>query len=69
MVEADRQDARAKKIERRFTFHELHAYYVSRHKAERGMLPALDANPATTARADDLTKIAKRRSMSFSSWE
>ncbi|UTV56387.1 tyrosine-type recombinase/integrase [Burkholderia arboris] len=52
-----------KKIGRRFTFHDLRAYYVTRHKAERGALPDLHANPATTARVYDRTKIVKRRGM------
>ncbi|QTP32772.1 hypothetical protein B7759_01350 [Burkholderia glumae] len=55
--------AKLKKIDRRFTFHDLRAYYVTRHKAERGALPDLHANPATTARVYDRTKIVKRRSM------
>lgn len=52
-----------KKIGRRFTFHDLRAYYVTRHKVERGALPDLHANPATTARVYDRTKIVKRRGM------
>lgn len=52
-----------KKIGRRFTFHDLRAYYVTRHKAERGALPDLHANPATTARVYDRTKIVRRRGM------
>ncbi|WP_414016636.1 hypothetical protein [Burkholderia vietnamiensis] len=52
-----------KKIGRRFTFQDLRAYYVTRHKAERGALPDLHANPATTARVYDRTKIVKRRGM------
>ncbi|ENH6342567.1 tyrosine-type recombinase/integrase [Burkholderia vietnamiensis] len=52
-----------KKIGKRFTFHDLRAYYVTRYKAERGVLPDLHANPATTARVYDRTKIVKRRGM------
>ncbi|KVF67186.1 integrase [Burkholderia vietnamiensis] len=52
-----------KKIGRRFTFHDLRAYYVTRHKAERGALPDLHANPATRARVYDRTKIVKRGGM------
>jgi integrase len=52
-----------KKIGRRFTFHDLRAYYVTRHKSERGALPDLHANPPSTARAYDRTKIVKRRGM------
>ncbi|CAN0620287.1 Integrase [Burkholderia multivorans] len=52
-----------KVISKRFTFHDLRAYYVTRHKTERGALPDLHANPATTARVYDRTKIVKRRGM------
>jgi integrase len=52
-----------KKITRRFTFHDLRAYYVTQHKQERGSLPDLHANPATTARVYDRSKIVKRRGL------
>ena len=54
---------RTKVIGKRFTFHDLRAYYVTTYKAERGSLPDLHANPATTARVYDRTKIVKRRGM------
>lgn len=50
----------AKVIAKRFTFHDLRAYYVTQHKAQRGALPDLHANPATTARVYDRTKEVKR---------
>lgn len=50
-------------VEQRFTFHDLRAYYVTLHKAERGSLPDLHANPATTARVYDRTKSATRRAL------
>jgi integrase len=49
-----------KVIERRFTFHDLRAYYASTHKSERGSLPDLHKNPATTARVYDRSTTAKR---------
>jgi integrase len=52
-----------KAIERRFTFHDLRAYYVTQHKAQRGALPDLHANPGTTARVYDRTKEVKRQSL------
>jgi integrase len=52
-----------KVIAKRFTFHDLRAYYVTRHKAERGALPDLHANPATTARVYDRTKIVRRKAL------
>lgn len=47
-------------VEQRFTFHDLRAYYASRHKEERGTLPDLHSNPATTASTYDRTKVVKR---------
>ncbi|MEK2601564.1 tyrosine-type recombinase/integrase [Burkholderia arboris] len=47
----------------RFTFHDLRAYYATRHKSERGALPDLHANPATTARVYDRNKIVKRKAL------
>lgn len=52
-----------KVIQHRFTFHDLRAYYVTRHKAERGALPDLHANPATTARVYDRNRIVKRKGL------
>ncbi len=52
-----------KVIERRFTFHDLRAYFVTQYKAETGLLPDLHANPGTTARVYDRTKEVKRRSI------
>lgn len=59
MVEA----IKGKVIAQRFTFHDLRAYYVTQHKAERGALPDLHANPATTARIYDRSKVVKRRAL------
>lgn len=55
--------AKKKVISRRFTFHDLRAYYVTQHKRERGTLPDLHANPATTARVYDRSKTVKRRGL------
>lgn len=49
-----------KTISRRFTFHDLRAYYATTHKEERGTLPDLHKNPATTARIYDRSKTVKR---------
>ena len=59
MVEA----LQKKVIAHRFTFHDLRAYYVTQHKAERGALPDLHANPATTARVYDRSRIVKRKAL------
>ncbi|WP_232434993.1 hypothetical protein [Burkholderia ubonensis] len=61
MVEGDQQSARAEEDRKRFALHDLRAYYVTRRKAERGALPDLHANPATTARVYDRAKIVRRR--------
>lgn len=50
-------------IEKRFTFHDLRAYYVTQHKIQRGALPDLHANPGTTARIYDRAKEVNRRSL------
>lgn len=47
-------------ISRRFTFHDLRAYYATTHKEERGTLPDMHKNPATTARIYDRNKTVKR---------
>ena len=47
-------------VGQRFTFHDLRAYYATQHKAQRGALPDLHANPATTARVYDRSKESKR---------
>lgn len=48
--------------ETRFTFHDLRAFYATRHKKVLGALPDLHANPATTARVYDRTKEVGRES-------
>ncbi len=50
-------------IQRRFTFHDLRAYYTTQFKEQHGNLPELHANTATTARVYDRSKIAKRASL------
>jgi integrase len=47
-------------VSSRFTFHDLRAYYATQHKLQRGALPDLHANPATTARVYDRSKVSKR---------
>lgn len=47
-------------ISRRFTFHDLRAYYTTSHKEATGNLPELHKNPATTARIYDRRKTVKR---------
>ena len=50
-------------VSRRFTFHDLRAYYVTLHRTERGNLPELHKNPATTARIYDRRKESNRGAM------
>ncbi|MGQ8876612.1 tyrosine-type recombinase/integrase [Delftia sp. NA_296.1] len=59
MVEA----LETKVISRRFTFHDLRAYYTTQHKARYGALPELHASSATTARVYDRSKVSKRQSL------
>lgn len=49
--------------EARFTFHDLRAYYASRHKRVMGALPDLHKNPETTARVYDRNKEVKRSTL------
>lgn len=46
----------------RFTFHDLRAFYATKHKKVHGELPDLHANPATTARVYDRNKEVGRDS-------
>lgn len=50
-------------VTKRFTFHDLRAYYVTLHRNERGALPDMHKNPATTARIYDRRKESKRGAM------
>ena len=59
MVDALKQGV----ITRRFTFHDLRAYYTTQHKERYGALPDLHASPATTARVYDRAKVVKRHSL------
>jgi hypothetical protein len=40
-------------LETRFTFHDLRAFYATKHKKVTGDLPDLHKNKETTARAYD----------------
>lgn len=57
------QAVKAGIVSRRFTFHDLRAYYVTLHRTERGNLPELHKNPATTARIYDRRKESDRGAM------
>lgn len=59
IVEAVKQ----KVIDRRFTFHDLRAYYVTQHNERRGQLPALHASPTTTAKVYERSGTAKRTAL------
>lgn len=50
-------------IQRRFTFHDLRAYYVTQHKIQRGALPDMHASPTTTARVYERSKVSKRTAL------
>lgn len=52
-----------KVIPRRFTFHDLRAYYTTQHKAQYGVLPDLHADTKTTAKVYDRSKISQRKSL------
>jgi hypothetical protein len=50
-------------ITRRFTFHDLRAYYVTEHKITTGELPDTHASPTTTARVYERSREARRRAL------
>lgn len=52
-----------KVIPRRFTFHDLRAYYTTQHKAQYGALPELHADAKTTAKVYDRSRISVRKGL------
>lgn len=58
-----RQAVEAGVVARRFTFHDLRAYYVTRHKELRQSLPDIHASPTTTARVYERSGVAKRKAL------
>jgi integrase len=50
-------------IARRFTFHDLRAYYTTEHKEQKGELPDLHASPTTTAKIYERSKVARRKAL------
>lgn len=58
------REAMAKKaIGRRFTFHDLRAFYVTEHKRATGTLPDTHASPTTTARVYERSREARRKAL------
>lgn len=53
----------AKVIEQRFTFHDLRAHYTTYYKRRYDALPELHADPATTARVYERSRVSKRKSL------
>jgi site-specific recombinase XerD len=53
----------AKKLEVNFTFHDLRSYYVTQYKAKFGSLPEIHADPGTTARIYDSSKVINRKTL------
>jgi hypothetical protein len=53
----------AKIIPRRFTFHDLRAYYTTQHKAQYGALPELHADSKTTAKIYDRSRVSARKGL------
>lgn len=47
----------------RFHFHDLRAYYATKHKELTGALPELHANPAVTARVYNRQKEVRREAL------
>lgn len=53
----------AGKLAKNFTMHDLRSYYVTQYKAKFGNLPEIHADPATTARVYDSSKIVNRKTL------
>lgn len=49
--------------ESRFAFHDLRAYYTTQYKKQKGSLPDIHANPATTAKIYERSKLSKRSAL------
>jgi integrase len=54
---------KAKKLEKNFTMHDLRSYYVTQFKAKFGNLPEIHADPGTTARIYDSSKVVNRKTL------
>lgn len=50
-------------ISRRFTFHDLRAFYTTAHKERTGNLPDLHASPTTTSRIYERSGVARRKAL------
>lgn len=50
-------------VRKRFTFHDLRAYYTTQHQEQTGALPNLHASPATTAKVYERSGVAKRNAL------
>ncbi|MFZ3120049.1 MAG: tyrosine-type recombinase/integrase [Variovorax sp.] len=50
-------------IPRRFTFHDLRAYYTTQHKVQYGALPELHADTKTTAKVYDRSRVSTRKGL------
>lgn len=57
------QALRDKIVSRRFTFHDLRAYYTTQHKAQYGALPELHASGTTTAKVYDRSRVSVRKGL------
>jgi integrase len=47
----------------RFNFHALRAYYATQHKSQTGALPDMHADPGTTAKVYERSKVARRKAL------
>jgi len=50
-------------ISRRFTFHDLRAYYTTQYKAQYGALPELHSDAKTTAKVYDRSRVSVRKGL------
>jgi integrase len=54
---------KAGKLADNFTFHDLRSYYVTQYKSKFGNLPEIHADPGTTARIYDSSKVVNRKTL------
>lgn len=53
----------AGKVQQRFNFHALRAFYATQHKVDTGALPDMHASPTTTAKIYERSKTSRRSAL------
>jgi integrase len=53
----------AGRVQERFNFHALRAFYATQHKVDTGALPDMHASPTTTAKIYERSKVGHRKAL------